>query len=200
MGSLILISSIWLPRRDDAKFDDATTVPELHQRHHESTLQRFGTCAKNARQTLRCERRSNHREPEPAHLVTPVSRAHVFHTLLLEEILVVCDTTPLWKIVRVTDTIQDELLVPRQARLARCEVAVAPRDDDDATTRRGDTAQLVHKLWLGRHMLAALHGPHEVVAPAVERHVHRVRNLKGYLVTKSSTRVQLISARRLPWT
>ena len=48
------------------------------------------------------------------------------------------------------------------------EVPVAPGDDDHAPARLGDAAQLGDELRLVRHVLAALHGPHEVERPVVE--------------------------------
>ena len=62
---------------------------------------------------------------------------------------------------------------------------VAPGHNDDAAARHAHPGQLAHKARLIRHVLAALHAPHQVKGIILKRLLQGVRHLEDRLVLKA---------------
>mmetsp|Transcript_5614 Transcript_5614/g.18928 ORF Transcript_5614/g.18928 Transcript_5614/m.18928 type:complete len:224 (-) Transcript_5614:87-758(-) len=74
---------------------------------------------------------------------------------------------------------------------------MTPRDDQNSPSRCAHARELVDKLLLIRHVLAALHRPHEIKRAVLKRHVQRVGDLIARFISQTLLTRQRIRPRRL---
>ena len=75
--------------------------------------------------------------------------------------------------------------MPGRYAMLTGDAPVTPGHDDDAATRHAHPGQLAHKARLIRHVLAALHAPHQVKGIILEGLLQGIRYLEACLVPEA---------------